>query len=172
MPNNTAIRRSAALLGATVVATASLAALAAGSANAATAPKPDVWSTDTGWVTNYDGGCAIKAHVDYYPSSDKAYIQTTIQSPYLFAACRAHTQLWVQTSGNVFAGAVQSSMACGVTDTSCSSTKTYTDTYAGQTPGLTAYVSSVNDGLEAAGLPRSYTAKQAVTGISVSFSKA
>ena len=90
-----------------------------------------------------------------------------------FRASRGNFGLvWVQTKGNVYAGAVQSSMACAVGDTSCSSTKTYTGTYAGQTPGLTAYVNSVNDAFEDAGAPRSFTAKQAVTGISVSFSKA
>jgi hypothetical protein len=167
------VRRSLGALGLAAVALAAMAATA-GPASAATTPppKPSVYSFDTGWVTNYDGGCAVKAHVDYYPSSDTAFIQTTVQDPYWFAACRAVTHVWVQTSGNVFAGATQGSMACAVYDTTCSSTQTYTGTYSGQTPGLTAYVDSVNEALQDAGMPASYTRTQATTGITVSFSKA
>lgn len=44
--------------------------------------------------------------------------------------------------------------------------------YSGYTTGLTAYVDSVNDALEVAGLPRSYTRKQEMNSIRVTFIKA
>ena len=62
MLNNSTIRRSLALLGATIATTASVAGLAGGPASAATTTKPDVWSVDTGWVTTYDG-VAGRAHI-------------------------------------------------------------------------------------------------------------
>jgi hypothetical protein len=63
-------------------------------------------------------------------------------------------------------------MACAVLDPSCASNRQMVGDYFGQTPQLTAFVDSVNDALEAAGLPRSYTRAQAVTGIRVVFTKA
>jgi hypothetical protein len=173
MDTKRVIRRVLAALAVPAAASAVLASTA-GAASAATAsaanPPPSVYSIDTGWVTNYNGNCAVEAHVDYYPGSDTAYIQTTVQDPYLFAACRVHTHVWVQTKSNVFAGAVQGAMACAVLDPSCASTQSYTGTFSGQTPGLTALVDSVNQVLVDNGLPPTFTRTQATTGIQVSFS--
>jgi hypothetical protein len=144
----------------------------AGAASAASADAPpSVYSADIAWV-NYDGTCSAKAHVDYYPGSDTAYIQTIVKDPYLFVACRVHTQVWVQTRNNVYAGAIQGAMACSVLDPKCASTQTYTGTFSGQTPGLTAYVDGVNATLIDLGLPPTFTRTSATTGIRVSFSKA
>jgi hypothetical protein len=78
MDTKRVIRRVLAALAVPAAASAVLASTA-GAASAATAsaanpPPPSVYSTDTGWVTNYNGNCAVEAHVDYYPGSDTAYI--------------------------------------------------------------------------------------------------
>jgi hypothetical protein len=168
METKRVIRRVLAALAVPAAAAAVLAS--AGAASAATPPPPSVYTINTGWVTDYNGNCAVEAHVDYYPGSDTAYIQTTVRDPYLFAACRVHTHVWVQTKSNVFAGATQGAMACAVLDPSCASTLSYTGTYSGQTPGLTALVDTVNQALIDNGLPPTYTRAQATTGIQVSFS--
>jgi hypothetical protein len=162
------IRRVLAALAVPAAASAVLASTA-GAASAATGP-PSVYSVDTGWVTNYNGYCAAEAHVDYYPGSDTAYIQTTVRDPYLFADCKVHTHVWVQTKNNVYPGAAQGAMACAVLNPTCASTQSYTGTFSGQTPDLTALVESVNQALSDAGLPPTYTRLQATTGIQVSFS--
>jgi hypothetical protein len=174
MDTKRVIRRVLAALAVPAAASAVLASTA-GAASAATTsaanpPPPSVYSTDTGWVTDYNGYCAVEAHVDYYPGSDTAYIHTTVRDPYLFAACRVHTNVWVDTKNDVFQGATQGAMACAVLDPTCASTLSYTGTYSGQTPGLTALVDTVNQALIDAGLPPTYTRAQATTGIQVSFS--
>lgn len=147
-------------------------AVVPGATNVDAATSPTSYTIDTGWVSNFDGGCQAKAHVVYYPGSDQAHIETTVTSPYWFAACRVNTQVWVETRVGSFPGAVHYTMACGVFDPSCASTRFSVNDYFGQTPGLTAHVASVNAALEAMGLPATYTRTQAVTGIRVVFTKA
>jgi hypothetical protein len=127
---------------------------------------------NTGWVSNFDGGCQAKARVVYYPGNDQAHFETTVTDPYWFVACRVNTQLHVLTHDGEFAGASHYAMACAVPDTSCASTRLTVGDYYGQTPQLTALVESINNTLESLGLPRSYTRKAAVTGIRVVFTKA
>jgi len=161
-----------ASLTATAALTGGLAAATTGTASAATTPPPEKYIIDTGWVTDYDGSCKAKAHVEYYPGSDKAYFETTVQSPFVFAGCEANTNLSVKTAGDTFQGAVHRASACATWDPTCPSLRMTPGTYIGATVGLNGYVDSVNDALEAAGLPRSYTRRQAVRSISVSFTKA
>src|SRR5690349_11770813 len=94
-------------------------------ATPAAAGTVDKYTIDTGWVSDWNGGCSAKAHVDYYPGSDTAYFETTVQSPYLFAACRVNTQVWAQTTANSYPGAAHYAMACGVFDPGCASTQTW-----------------------------------------------
>ncbi|MFG3699773.1 hypothetical protein ACGF5C_17895 [Micromonospora sp. NPDC047620] len=122
--------------------------------------------------SSFDGGCVAESTVSYWPGSDTATFTTTVRNPYLFAACRVNTRLFVQGTSTQWNSAVHYTMACAITDTTCSSTQTTTGTYSSATPSLTAYVDSVNDALEAMGMPRSFTRKQAVESISIEFSKA
>jgi hypothetical protein len=140
---------------------------------AAAAPAPpSVWRTDAGPSSDWNGGCTASAHADYYPANDQAQMSTTVTSPYWFAACRVNAQLWIDTRAGSFPSAVNYAMACAVLDTSCASTQTWPGNYYGATPALTAFVESVNDALEAAGLPRTYTRAAAITGIHITFSNA
>jgi hypothetical protein len=164
-------RKALATAGAVSALITSLAFGFAGTAQAATAP-PSSYTVDTGWVSDFNGGCQAKAHVVYYPGSDQAHIETTVTSPYLFAACRVNTQVFVGTKTATYPGAVHYAMACAVLDPSCASTQLQSGDYYGQTPQLTSFVDSLNDALEAAGLPRTYTRALATTGITVVFSKA
>ncbi|SCL63104.1 hypothetical protein GA0070606_3739 [Micromonospora citrea] len=128
--------------------------------------------TVTKWSNSFDGGCVAESTVSYWPGTDTASITTTVSNPYLFAACRVNTRLYVQGTSTQWNSAVHYTMACGITDTSCSSTRTVSGTYYSATPSLTAYVDSVNDALEAMGQERSFTRKKAVESISIEFSKA
>ncbi|MEV4808964.1 hypothetical protein [Micromonospora avicenniae] len=152
------------------VAAASLGVML-GSAAPASAGTLDSY-TITKTSNTVNGGCTVKATVTYYPGSDTAHFQTTVTSPYWFAACRVNTNLYVKGRSTQWNSAVHFAMACAVTDPSCASTQTWVGDYYGRTPSLTAYVDSVNDGLEAAGLPRDYTRKKAVEGIDIAFTNA
>jgi hypothetical protein len=149
-----------------------VARVKAGGLRAAAAPPPSRWVTDTGVDRSWDGGCEASTHAEYYPSNDQAVMGTTVTSPYWFAACRANAQLWVETRAGAFPGAANYAMGCAVFDPSCASTQTGTGNHYGATASLTAFVDSVNDALEAAGLPRTYNRAAAVTGIRVTHSKA
>jgi len=138
---------------------------------AAAATPPSVWSTDNS-SSDWNGGCVASAHADYYPANDQAVISTTVTSPYWFAACRVNAQLWIDTAGGSYPSAANYAMACAVFDTSCASTQTTTGNYYGATPALTAFVNSVNDALQAAGLPPTYTRAQAVRGVHLTFANA
>ena len=138
---------------------------------AAAATPPSVWSTDNSSST-WNGGCVASAHADYYPANDQALIGTTVTSPYWFAACRVNAQLWIDTASGSFPSAANYAMACAVLDTSCASTQSTTGNYYGATPGLTAFVNSVNDALQSAGLPPTYTRAQAVRGAHLTFANA
>ena len=133
---------------------------------------PSKWVTDTGTDRSWNGGCSASTHAEYYPANDQAVMSTTVGTPYWWAACRANAQLWIETRAGSFAGASNYSMGCGVWDPTCASTQTRTGDYRGDTRALTAYVDSVNDGLEAAGLARTYTRAWAVTGIRVTHGNA
>jgi hypothetical protein len=122
--------------------------------------------------SSFNGGCEASATVSYWPGTDTATFTTTVKSPYLFAACRVNTRLFVQGTSTQWNSATHYTMACGVTDTTCASTQTTSGTYYAATPSLTAYVDSVNDALESMGLERSMTRKKAVESISIEFSKA
>ncbi|MFG2109863.1 hypothetical protein [Micromonospora chersina] len=135
------------------------------------ATYPSVWTLSKR-ETTYDGGCDATTSVSYYPANDQAVMRTTITDPYWFAACRANARLWINTNGGSFPSAVNYAMACAVTDASCASTQTWTGNYYGATPQLTAYVDSVNAALVSMGLPPTYSRAQAVTGISITHSKA
>jgi hypothetical protein len=126
----------------------------------------------TGWKTNWNGGCGAEAYAVYYPINDQALIETTVQSPYWFAACRAKAQVFVHTDVGIFPSAVHYATACAVTDPTCASTQTTVGEYWGQTPGLTAHVNQINETLVSLGLPPSYTAKQAVKKIEVTITNA
>jgi len=145
-----------------LAAAAAVASLATGGllAGAGPAAAASVHRLDTGIVDDYDGGCRIRTTVTYYPGSDTAQMTTTITSPYLFAACRANATLSVHTSNNVYQSAVQYAMACGVWDTTCASTRTWTNTYYNATPGLRA------------AYPDPTAREEAVRSVSVSFMKA
>ncbi len=138
----------------------------------AAALPPSSWVVNTGNDVTWNGGCVASTRAEYYPANDQAVMSTTVTSPYLFAACRANAQLWIHTRAGAFPGAVNYSMACAVTDWTCASTQTRTGSHYGASPALTAFVDSVNDALEAAGLPRTYTRAAAVTAVRVTHSNA
>jgi len=135
-------------------------------------PPPSRWTVDTGTDDTWNGACTASTHADYYPANDQAQMATTVSSPYLFAACRVNAQLWIETRAGSFPSAVNYAMACAVWDPTCASTQTWPGNYYGATPSLTAFVESVNDALEAAGLPRTYTRAAAITGVRVIHSTA
>ncbi|MFE0593463.1 hypothetical protein [Micromonospora echinospora] len=159
----------AAMAAATVLA-ASLGVVALGATPAAAGTKDSYTVTKSS--SSFDGGCVAEATVTYWPGSDTAAITTTVRNPYLFAACRVNTSLFVQGTSTQWNSAVHFTMACAIGDTTCSSTQTRSGTYNNATPSLTAHVDSVNDALAAMGMPRSYDRKTAVEGISIEFSKA
>jgi hypothetical protein len=130
------------------------------------------WPFDTGVRQDWNGGCQARATGTYYPANDQVVITTTVTSPYLFAACRVKAQVWVRTAAGEFPSAVHYTMACGVLDASCASTQTSTGSYVAATPGLTAYVDSVNATLSQLGYPATFSRQQAVTGVRVTFAKA
>ncbi|MEV6376272.1 hypothetical protein [Micromonospora musae] len=152
------------------VVAASLGVALAGAAPASAGTQDSYTITKTSNTVN--GGCTVRATVTYYPGSDTANFQTTVTSPYWFAACRVNTNLYVKGRTTQWNGAVHFAMACAVTDPSCASTQTWVGDYYGRTPGLTAFVDSVNDGLESRGLERDFTRKEAVEGIDIAFTNA
>ncbi|MFD2763269.1 hypothetical protein [Micromonospora eburnea] len=149
---------------------ASLGVVAVGATPAA-AGTQDMY-TVTKYSNTFNGGCEAQATVYYWPGTDTASFTTRVTSPYLFAACRVNTHLFVRGKSTQWTSATHYTMACGITDTSCASTQTTTATYNGATPSLTAYVDSVNDALEAMGMPRSMNRKTAVESIAIEFSNA
>src|SRR2546421_6407241 len=118
---------------------------------------PASYTFDTGWQETWDGGCRARSTGTYYPASDQTAMSTTVQSPYLFAACRVNAHVMVGTRNQVFDGATQYAMACAVTDPTCASTQTRNDTYQPSSPALTAYVESVNATLRDLGFPPTAT---------------
>jgi hypothetical protein len=160
-----------------VVAVTSLALSAAAGASVAvagpaSAAQPSSYTVSTDWKSDWNGGCSAKATVTYYPGSDTAVMNTTVRSPYWFAACRVRTHLQVKTASGIFEGVDQYVTACAVLDPSCASTQSTGDqTFNSASPAFTGFVNSLNAQLEELGLPP--TTRQAVArGISISFSKA
>jgi hypothetical protein len=147
-----------------------VARIKAGGLSSAALP-PSVWRVD-GSSDTWNGGCRALAHADYYPASDQAVMSTTVTSPYWFAACRGYAQLWIETSSGSFPSAANYAMACAVLDPTCASTQTTTGDYGSATPALTAFVAAVNDALQAAGLPPTYTRAMAVKGVHLTFANA
>jgi hypothetical protein len=136
------------------------------------AAPPSKWVFNTGSDSSWDGGCVASTHAEYFPANDQSVMSTTVTSPYWFAACRVQAQLWIETRAGAFPSAANNAMACAVLDPSCASTQTSTNSFFGSTPALTAFIDSVNDALEAAGLPRTYNRAAAVTAIRVTHTKA
>ena len=137
----------------------------------AAATPPTVWfavNSSNAW----DGACVALADAQYYPANDQADINTTVNSPYWFAACRVNAQLWIDTAGGSYPSAANYAMACAVRDWTCASTQTTTGNYYDATPALTAFVASVNNALQAAGLPPTYSRAMAVTGVRLTFANA
>jgi hypothetical protein len=141
-------------------------------ADSAAADQPASYTVSKPWTYDWNGGCGAKATVTYYPTSDTAIMNTTVSSPYLFAACRVRTHLQVQISGAVFDGVDQYVTACAVLDPTCASTRTTGDvSFSNAAPTFTAFVDNLNAQLAALNLPP--TTRQAVArGISISFSNA
>lgn len=159
-----------AALGATL-APVGMAAAATEVAGAQTAP-PSSYSFDTGKVY-YEGGCWARSVATYYPVSDQTTIQTTVSSPYWFAACRARAVVHVKTANRDFVGASQEGMACAVLDPNCASTRTTPqDEIIPSTPALTSYVGELNEVLASNGLPGTVTRQGLVKSISISIENA
>jgi hypothetical protein len=77
------VRKLLALAALTVVA-------AVFSVSSALAAIPNPYHYDTDW-RQYDNGCAARAELNYWPSSNKLEMRTSVRSPYLFAGCRVNT---------------------------------------------------------------------------------
>jgi hypothetical protein len=138
----------------------------------ASAAQPASYTVSKDWQYDWNGGCGAKATVTYYPATDTAVMNTTVTSPYLFAACRVRTHLQVVTVNAVFDGADQYATACAVLDPSCASTQsTGNQTFVGATPTFTGFVDALNAQLVALGLPPT-TRQEVARGINVSFSRA
>jgi hypothetical protein len=164
--------RNLVLAGISVVSIAVPGMVIADAAVAHAAAAPTSYTSDTGWQDTWDGGCRARSTATYYPASDQTVIATTVQSPYLFAACRVNAHVRVGTRNQEFDGATHYAMACAVTDPTCASTQTRDGTYQPSSPALTAYVESINATLGDLGLPPTATRQALVTGISISLSKA
>jgi len=162
--------RFSSMRGVTSLAVGALALVTACALPAQAAAQPSSYTVETGWRSDWNGGCAAKATVTYYPSTNKAVMNTTVQSPYAFAACRVRTHLQVRTANTVFEGVDQRETACAVLDPTCASTiSTGDQTYSNASPSFADYVDDLNAALDESGLPR--TNRQALArGIEVSFS--
>ena len=75
---------------------------------------------DSGWDSNYNGGCEVHSTVDWWRSSKTMNVQVEVYSPYLFAGCRAHVTVhFGSTIGYDFAANTFYGVACSQTDPTC-----------------------------------------------------
>jgi hypothetical protein len=108
-------------------------------------PSPTLpsYHVDTGMRQDFDGDCQARAAVTYYPAIDRVHIDTTVTSPYWFAACRVHTHVWVVTTEGQFPSAVHFAMACAVRDPNCPATQRWVADYDGHTAPLRGQITGI-----------------------------
>jgi len=155
----------------TSAALTAITGIGLGLAEPASADAPTSYTVSS-HSQSWNGGCEAWASVTYYPNSDTAVMNSTVRSPYLFAACRLRTHLQVQGEDGVWEGADQFVTACAVLDPTCASTiSTGDQTLVGQTPGLTAELARINKIL-VKHHQEPLSGQDLVTGVSISFSQA
>jgi hypothetical protein len=104
---------------------AALAALAAVfTASSALAAIPNPYHYDTDW-RQLDNGCLARAEVNYWSSSNRLEMRTSVRSPWLFAGCRVNAHpVFYGTFGPIDDGPTQFAAACAVWDPTCPSQRT------------------------------------------------
>jgi hypothetical protein len=83
---------------------------------------------DTGWQTYNTGGCQARVTAEWW-GVPKNILNVTVQvqSPYLFAGCRAYGNVYFgMSSGPPVNGGSYYSYACAVLDPTCSDNQTWT----------------------------------------------